>query len=33
MDGCDGGEQEAAFKYLEREPAELESTYPYRAKD
>ena len=33
MDGCDGGEQNSAFKYMERDAVELESTYPYKAKD
>ena len=31
--GCNGGNQSVAFKYLERNMAELESVYPYTAKN
>ena len=33
MDGCQGGLSSAAYKYLERTGSELESDYPYKAKD
>jgi len=32
-DGCDGGLEEYAMKYLKSNPQELESDYPYRARD
>ena len=31
--GCNGGNQSTAFKYLEKHKAELESVYPYTAKN
>ena len=31
--GCNGGNQSVAFKYLEKNKAELESVYPYTAKN
>ena len=33
MDGCNGGLSSAAFEYLEKTGAELESAYPYKGKD
>ena len=33
MDGCQGGLSSAAYEYLEKTGAELESAYPYKAKD
>ena len=33
MMGCKGGRQDSAFEYLEGTGSELESAYPYEAKD